>query len=225
MRSASIILLTFATASLGLNIAKERRQDDLSSILAALEQTSPEDAAAAKTTGNTKRQDDLASILAALEQSSPEDAAAAKNSGASSQADKRQDDLASILAALQSTSPEDAVAASTAGKASSEKRQDDLSSILAALEQTSPDDAAAAKTSGSKTQKRNDIGDILVSLKRKEMKILSSADNDNNNDLNANMLHNRMPLARPAPTTPRRLMLLFPSREAGERFGNGHPRR
>lgn len=223
MRSASILLLTFATASLGLNIAKERRQDDLSSILAALEQTSPEDAAAAKTTGNTKRQDDLASILAALEQSSPEDAAAAKSNGASSQADKRQDDLASILAALQSTSPEDAAAASTAGKASSEKRQDDLSSILAALEQTSPDDAAAAKTSGSKTQKRNDIGDILVSSKRKEMDIpLCPA---SKKDWNANVLHNRMPSARPAPTTPPLLMLLSPSRKAGRRIGNGHPRR
>lgn len=96
MRSTAI-LLTFATASLGLTIVKERRQDDLASILAALEQTSPDDAAAAKSAGSSKRQDDLASILAALEQTSPDDAAAAKAASGSTKRDELGDILVSNI--------------------------------------------------------------------------------------------------------------------------------
>jgi hypothetical protein len=62
-----------------MNVKLRRRApvgEDLSSILAALEANSPEDAKAAKTLG--KRQEDLTSILAALEANNPEDAQAAR---------------------------------------------------------------------------------------------------------------------------------------------------
>lgn len=54
----------------------EKRDDDVASILAALQSESPEDAAAAQSAVE-KRQDDVASILAALGENSPDDAAAA----------------------------------------------------------------------------------------------------------------------------------------------------
>ena len=89
-------------------------QNDLDSILAALEANNPDDAAAARQgtagkTAPTKRQpqqDDVASILAALAENNPEDAEAAKGA-----IQKRQDDVASILAALALNNPEDAKAA------------------------------------------------------------------------------------------------------------------
>ena len=88
-------------------------QDDVDSILAALEANNPDDAAAARQgasqTASSKRataDDDVTAILAALAENNPEDAAAAKGA-----LQKRQDDIKSILAALAQNNPEDAKAA------------------------------------------------------------------------------------------------------------------
>ncbi|RMZ70133.1 hypothetical protein GMOD_00000190 [Pyrenophora seminiperda CCB06] len=59
---------------------KRAPQNDVTSILAALAQNNPDDAAAANLLSSMKRapQDDVTSILAALAQNNPDDAAAAK---------------------------------------------------------------------------------------------------------------------------------------------------
>lgn len=124
-----------------------------------------QDAEAAKGLG--RRDDDVASILAALQTESPEvsvndchfqsflsgmvltdfwtlkDAAAAQDA-AEPDTKKRDDDVAAILAALQTESPDDAAAAQSAVEPDTEKRQEDVASILAALSQESPEDAEAA---------------------------------------------------------------------------------
>lgn len=92
---------------------------DVNSVLATLEENSPEDTAAAKS-GVNKRH--------ALKLTSPDGATAAKSG-----LNNRQDDMEAILAALETRLPEDAAVAI------------DLAGKLSALEAKSPNDAAAAK--------------------------------------------------------------------------------
>lgn len=106
MRSQTLVLMALATLSLGLSIPKDRRENELDSILAALQQNNPEDAAAAgsASAGNPRKrqQDELAAAIAALQQNNPQDAAAAAAAG-QSEAEKRatNEDLEAILDACK----------------------------------------------------------------------------------------------------------------------------
>ncbi|KAK8115653.1 hypothetical protein PG984_012155 [Apiospora sp. TS-2023a] len=155
MRTQTLVVMAWATLSLGLTLpTQHRRQTELDAILAALGQNNPEDAAAASGGGsspenpeNRQQQGDIDAILAALEQNNPEDAAAASaaNPGKGQQQQQQGEDVNAILAALQGTDSEDGAAAAAAMFNTIKRAaNDELASILDQLAKNNPDDAAEA---------------------------------------------------------------------------------
>ena len=103
MRCQTLVFMALATLSLGLSIPKDRRENELDSILAALQQNNPDAAAASASAGNPRKrqQDELAAAIAALQQNNPEDATAAANGQGDMEKRSTDAELAVILDACK----------------------------------------------------------------------------------------------------------------------------
>lgn len=139
MRTQALVAMALATLSLGLSIPKDRRASELDSILAALQQNNPEDAAAAAgsaSAGNPRKrqQDELAAAIAALQQNNPEDAAAAAGQAGGEEKRATNAELESIIDACKRTS----ILLTIDPEASSPDLQ------LPTVEKNNPEDAAEA---------------------------------------------------------------------------------